>query len=62
MINRLKAQAGKLIANRTELYTLALITIGIPGVFYVWFGWRAALTVFVFTQVALGIFSLRKDK
>jgi hypothetical protein len=53
MLERLKAQAGEL--NINELYTLALVTFGVPYIFYMFWGVKAAITSFVISQIALGI-------
>jgi hypothetical protein len=58
MLNRLKALAGKVLTN--EVYTLLLITVGVPYVTYIWFGAKAAVTVFVLTQITLGIIRERE--
>lgn len=58
--HRLKAQAGNVIGNLNELYVLALITIGLPAIFYIYFDWRAALTVFILTQIPLGLLRERE--
>ncbi len=50
MYQKLKAQAGKL----NELWTVVLIFFGLPAVFYVYFDWKAALAVFVISQIVLG--------
>lgn len=43
----------------TEHYVLVLLTVGMPLIGFVWFGWRAALTAFVLTQVVIGLTKLR---
>lgn len=55
MIQNIKLQAIKIKNSLNELYTLALITVGLPAIFYIYIDWKAALTVFVVTQIALGI-------
>lgn len=42
-----------------EYYVMALLFFGLPLVAFVYFGWRAALTTFVVTQVLIGLLALR---
>jgi len=62
ILRLIKAQAGKLKDNITELYTLLLIVVGLPAVAYIYIDWKLALTVFILVQIALGFFSLRFGK
>lgn len=56
----LKAQVGKLVANLNEIYTVTLISLGIPGLFWLYIDWRAALASFIVLQIALGIVRARQ--
>lgn len=58
-MNKLKALAGKVFTN--EVYTVSLITIGVPAIFYIYLDWKAALTSFVLVQITLGIVRERAD-
>lgn len=42
-----------------ELWIIALVTIGLPAIAWVYLDWRAALATFVVTQIALGILKER---
>lgn len=53
MYIRLKAHAGKLMANLSDLYLLALLVIGLPYVVFLYADIRAALAVFVVSQILL---------
>jgi hypothetical protein len=60
MLQRLKAQVGKV--NFNELYTLALLALGLPYICYIYFSWKEAVSVFIVTQIAIGLLSLREPK
>lgn len=62
ILRKIKAQAGKVRANATELYTLALIAVGIPAIFYLQHGAEAAFAVMVLIHVGLGLLSLKVNK
>jgi len=53
MLQRLKAQAGKI--NFNEIYTLALASFGIPYIFYIYLDLRAAIASFIITQIVFGV-------
>lgn len=55
--SRLKALAGKV--RFSELYTLAVISFGIPYVVYLYADLRAAIATFIASQVILGIVNLK---
>ena len=61
IITRLKAQAGKLKANITEVYTMVLITIGLPAIAYIYIDWKAAVTVCILAQLVIGILAIRSS-
>jgi len=61
ILTSIKAQAGTLRSNFTEVYTYCLISFGLPLVALVYLDWRAALSVFVVTQIAIGVFALRSE-
>lgn len=56
--HKIRALAGKLLTN--ENYTLALLTLGVPAIFYIYVDWRSAFAVFVLSQAALGIIRERR--
>lgn len=58
----LKAQAGKLRSNFTEVYTYLLIALGLPLVAFVYVDWKAALAVFVVSQIVIGFLALRTEE
>ena len=59
ILTSLKAQAGTLRSNFTEVYTYCLISFGLPLVAFVYLDWKAALTTFVITQIAIGLLAVR---
>jgi hypothetical protein len=60
MTQRIKTLAGKLKQNINEIYTLTLITLGLPFIVYLYFGLRASLSVFVVIQIVLGVLRERR--
>jgi energy-converting hydrogenase Eha subunit E len=45
--------------NLQEYYTLSLITVGLPLIGLVYSGWKLALTIFILTQITIGLLYLR---
>lgn len=60
--NPLRALAGHIKANFVEGYTLLLIVVGPPLIAYIYVDAELALAVFIITQIALGILTLRVRK
>lgn len=60
--NRTKALAGAVKENGIEIYTFLLLALGVPAVAYVYYDWRAALAVFVVSQIGIGFLALRNDR
>jgi hypothetical protein len=46
---------AKLREDIIEYYTLVLLIAGLPLVAFVYWDWRAALTVFIVVQIVLGV-------
>lgn len=45
--------------NLQEIYTIALISIGIPGTVFLYFGAKAAFASFVLSQTAISLIAMR---
>ena len=48
-------------SNALEYWTLLMIIVGLPLIAFLYFGWAAALSVFVVANIIIGILNLRKD-
>lgn len=58
VLNSIKAHAGKIKEDAVEVWTMALITVGIPVIAYIFVGWKWAFVAFVVTQITVGLLSL----
>jgi hypothetical protein len=57
----LKNLIDNLKSNALEYWTLLMILVGLPLIAFIYAGWALALTVFVLTNIIIGILNLKKD-
>jgi hypothetical protein len=58
-MNSIKALAGHIKESFVEGYTLLLVAVGLPAIAYIYIDWRAALAVFVLSQIGLCYLKLK---
>lgn len=60
VFNYIKAQAGKVKQNSTEVLLYACISLGLPAIAYLYIDWKAAFSVAVLAQIVMLILKLRE--
>lgn len=44
-----------------ENITMSLISLGLPLIAFMYFGWREAVTVAIITQISIGVLAIRNS-